>query len=98
MKTEAQTTKKNIKNLKWTQKEQDSKGYIWVGGKKIDKDSAYWICYKHKTTCQRTMQKWINLFNLLKEKGELKTWVNAYINNEIDDNQNAIKLYEDNGI
>ena len=53
---------------------------------------------EHKTSCERTKQKWIDLFNILKQKGELQTWVSAYIGNEFQDNQNAIKLYSENEI
>lgn len=52
----------------------------------------------HKLTLQRNLQKWINLFNLLKEKRELKTWVNAYLGNEVEDIKNAIKRYDEAGI
>lgn len=52
----------------------------------------------HKVSCERTKEKWINLFNLLKEKSELKPWVNAFIMVEIEDNEKAIKLYNEVGI
>ena len=108
MKTETQIAEEKLKgcgsyNIEPypLEKTQINSTKIYCGSPELSKrlcENCKKECIEHKSTCQRTREKWIGLFNLLKEKGELKTWVNAYIMVEIDDNHKAIKLYEDAGI
>lgn len=110
METETQIAEENIKKIiafneaykDWNNKklsdEVREEAQKFVDGScdnDTDGDTVTLLSEEHKASCQRTMQKWINLFNLLKDKGELKTWVRAFIDIEIDDNLQAIKLYED---
>ena len=85
MKTETQIAKGNIKKV-YNETTQIQKGIMRIQVR------------EHKASCERTKEKWINLFNLLKEKSELKPWVNAFIMVEIEDNEKAIKLYNEAGI
>lgn len=100
MKTETQIAEENIKNLEWTRREQDTRGYIWKEGKSIDKNSMFWICEEQKASCQRFLEFFLDLkavegttFNE-KEKRIFEQLTSQ----KITDLKNAKKKYDEAGI